>query len=116
MSWSLTCFSFARTRLEMVIRLSQKPPFLPFPQICVKPKKSKVSGFPRSWAARLLAANRPNSINRVLSGCSSRVNFVNLSRSSLTNCLASPSYWNPTMKSSANLTTTTSPRARRPLH
>ena len=30
----------------MVFRLSQKPPLLFFPHMCVKPRKSNVSGFP----------------------------------------------------------------------
>ncbi len=36
--------------------------------MCVKPRKSNVSGFPSPRAARSRAACRPNSISRVLSG------------------------------------------------
>src|ERR1039458_1136458 len=35
MSWTFTCFNFVRIRFAMVMRRSQKLPFLPFPQICV---------------------------------------------------------------------------------
>ena len=59
MSWSLTCFSFARTRLEMVIRLSQKPPLLPFPQICVKPKKSKGVRLPEKLGCSVVGGEPP---------------------------------------------------------
>ena len=38
LSWSLTAFSFARIRFEIVIRLSQKRPFPDFAQMCVKPR------------------------------------------------------------------------------
>ena len=46
--WSLTSASLARIRLEMVFRLSQKPPLLFFPHMCVKPKnrQSQVSRRP----------------------------------------------------------------------
>ena len=47
-SWSLTAFSFARIRFEIVIRLSQNRPLLDFAQMCVKPRKSNVSGLPRA--------------------------------------------------------------------
>jgi hypothetical protein len=50
-------------------------------------------------------------MRRVLSGCSSKLNFPNRSRRSLRNRFASPRCWNPTTKSSANLVTTMSPRA-----
>src|SRR5919109_4173919 len=46
LSWSLTSFSFARIRFEIVIRLTWKRPARVFPQMCVKPRKSDVSGFP----------------------------------------------------------------------
>jgi hypothetical protein len=35
--WSLTSASLARVRFEMVFRLSQKPPLLFFPHMCVSP-------------------------------------------------------------------------------
>ena len=79
---SFTCFSFARIRFLMVMRRSQKRPSLVFPQMCVKPKKSNVSGLPRPRSDRFWAAKRPNSMRRVLSGCSSRLNFANRSRRS----------------------------------
>jgi hypothetical protein len=41
LSWPWTAFSFARIRFAIVIR-----PSLDFPQMCVKPRKSNVSGFP----------------------------------------------------------------------
>src|SRR5215472_1340879 len=66
LSWSLTSFSFARIRFEIVIRLTWKRPVPVFAQMCVKPRKSNVSGFPAPRAARRTAANRPNSIRRVL--------------------------------------------------
>jgi hypothetical protein len=37
---------------------------------CVKPRKLKVSGFPAPRARRFMLAKRPNSMSRVLSGCS----------------------------------------------
>src|SRR5512142_1229614 len=39
LSWSLTSFSFARIRFEMVIRLTWKRPARVFPQMCVKPRE-----------------------------------------------------------------------------
>ena len=40
LSWSLTAFSLARIRFEIVIRFSQNRPFPDFAQMCVKPRKS----------------------------------------------------------------------------
>jgi hypothetical protein len=40
-------------------------------QKCVKPRKSKVSGFPPGFS-RCLAARRPKRISRVLSGCNAQ--------------------------------------------
>jgi len=37
-SWSLTCFSFARILLAIVIRLSQNCPPFAVAQICVNPR------------------------------------------------------------------------------
>jgi hypothetical protein len=51
--------------------------------------------------ARSRAANRPNSIGRVLSGCSSKPNWANLSRSSARNRAASPWRSKPASQSSA---------------
>jgi hypothetical protein len=41
----------ARIRFEIVIRFSQNRPFPDFAQMCVKPRKSNVSGLPSPWAA-----------------------------------------------------------------
>jgi hypothetical protein len=79
----------ARIRFEIVIRRTQNRPFFDVAQMCVKPRKSNVSGLPSPRAARFDAANRPNSISRVLSGCSSSPNFANLPRSSSRNRSAS---------------------------
>ena len=79
------------------------------------PARPSVSGLPRPRALRLPAAYRPNSISRVFSAFSSRVNFASLPRRSAQNRSASSRYSNPTTKSSAKRTITTSPRAcRRP--
>src|SRR5260370_19736923 len=48
----LTSRSFARIRFEIVLRFSVKRPFLVFAQMCVKPRKSNVSGRPRARALR----------------------------------------------------------------
>ena len=42
----MTAFSFARIRFEIVIRFSQKRPFPDLADMCVKPRKSNVSGLP----------------------------------------------------------------------
>src|SRR6266536_455388 len=80
LSWSLTAFSLARIRFEIVIRLTQNRPLFDLAQMCVKPRKSNVSGLPSPRPARSRAANRPNSISRVLPGCSSSPNFANRPR------------------------------------
>jgi hypothetical protein len=116
LSWSLTRLSCARIRFEIVIRFTQNRPFPVVAQMCVKPRKSNVSGLPLPRRAWFEAANRPNSISRVLSGCSSSPNFANRSRSPARNLSASSRYSNPTMKSSAQRTMITSPRACRFLH
>ena len=46
----------------MVMRLSQKRPFLVFPQMCVKPRKSNVSGFPSPRFCRF-AAGEPSELD-----------------------------------------------------
>ena len=74
--------SFARIRFESVLRRIQNRPLLEAAQMCVNPRNANVSGFPSPRAARLRAACRPNSISRVLPGCSSSPNFANLPRSS----------------------------------
>jgi hypothetical protein len=61
--------SFARIRCFIVRRKTRKVPLaLPLPQMCVNPRKSKVSGFPTPRSFRDFAAKRPNSIKRVLAG------------------------------------------------
>jgi len=56
----------------IVIRFTRHRPVLfDVAQMCVKPRKSNVSGFPAPRADRFSAACRPNSISRVLPGCSS---------------------------------------------
>ena len=50
-SWSLTSRNFARSRFEIVIRRTQKRPSLILAQMCVKPRKSNVSGLPSPRAA-----------------------------------------------------------------
>src|SRR5215207_7727495 len=53
----------AVSRFEMVWRLSQKLPFLPFPQMCLKPKKSKISGLQAPFCSSS-DGEPPNSISR----------------------------------------------------
>src|SRR5580692_6131840 len=59
-----------------------KAPLVSRPQKWVKPRNVKVSGFPSPRCFRSRAANRPNSISRVLSGCNSKPNFASRSRNS----------------------------------
>ena len=108
---ALSLASFAVSRFLSVIRRTQNCPRLLIAQMCVNPRNANVSGFPAPRAFRLGLANRPNSISRVLPGCSSRLNSANLSRSASWNRSASSWYWNPATKSSANLTMIMSPRA-----
>ena len=84
---------------------------LVFPQQCVKPRKLNVSGFPSPRPRRFRSARRPNSMRRVLSGCSARPNRAKRSRNSVRKRSASARCSNPTTKSSAKRTTTTAPRA-----
>jgi hypothetical protein len=101
--------SFACIRVRLVLRTTTNlPDFRVFEQMCVNPRKSKVSGLPRPCCLRVGAAKRPNSISRVLSPCSSSPNLLKRSRKSWRN--RSPSAWicKPTMKSSAYRTTITS--------
>src|ERR1035437_1869386 len=108
---ALSLASFAVSRFLPVIRRTQNCPRLLIAQMCVNPRKLNVSGFPAPRAFRLGMANRPNPVSRVLPGCSSRLNFANLSRSAVRNRSASSWYWNPATKSSAKRTMITSPRA-----
>jgi hypothetical protein len=75
-SCSLTSASFARNRFPDVCRFTANFPFLSFPLICVKPRKSNVSGLPSPLRFRSCSANCPNSTRRVLSGCSSKPNLT----------------------------------------
>ena len=105
-----TCFSFARSRLLSVTRRTQNRPRLVTAQMCVNPRNENVSGFPSPRAFLLGTAYRPNSISRVfrpgtepdgeivgethddhvtVSGCSSRPNSANCSRSAAWNSSAS---------------------------
>ena len=110
-SSAFTDFSLAVIFFLSVIRWTQNRPCLVIRAMCRNPRNVNVSGFPSPRAFRTRAACGPNSISRVLSGCSSRLNFASLPRSSPRNLSASSWYWNPTMKSSANRVTMTFPRA-----
>ena len=75
-SASIAC-SLATMRFFAVFRLTMNAPLLRrFPQWCVKPRNVKVSGFPSPRFSRSEAANRPNSISRVFSGCNSSPNLA----------------------------------------
>ena len=51
-------------RLAIVfLRMVKRLPFLVFAQMCVKTRKSNVSGLPSPRAARSFAAKRPNSMS-----------------------------------------------------
>src|ERR1700729_1339655 len=71
------------------------------PQMKVKPKNAKVSGFPSPPNSRSVAAKRPNLIRRVLSGWSDSTNSPSLSRIASRKRRASPSCSKPTTRSSA---------------
>ena len=113
LSWSLTAFSFARIRFEMVIRLSQKRPFLDFAQMCVKPEEVErlrlAPGLGCPGPGRQAARTRSAGF---CPGCSSSLNFANLPPSSSRQPLRVSSRSNPTMKSSAKRTMITSPLCR----
>src|SRR6266550_2928554 len=82
-SSAFTSFNFVCNLLRIVCRSTVYIPLLLFfTQICVKPRKLNVSGFPSPRRCRLLIANGPNSSSRVFSGCNSRWNFLILSVSS----------------------------------
>ena len=61
-------------RSRRVFRLMRNLPARDLPQMKVKPRKLKVSGLPSPRLSRFAAAKRPNSIRRVLSGCSDSAN------------------------------------------
>src|SRR5215831_12704835 len=77
----LTSPSFARMRSRRLLRCTRNLPRSDLPQMKTKPRKRKVSGLPSPAFARLSAAWRPNSIRRVLSGCSESANSSNRTRS-----------------------------------
>src|SRR5437867_1708557 len=59
-SSAFTSLSFACSRLRIVCRNTVNIPLLLFlPQICVKPRKLNVSGFPSPRCFRFAAANGP---------------------------------------------------------
>src|ERR1019366_120275 len=80
-----TACAFACHLLRIVCCNTVNHPWLVFPQMCVKPRKLKLSDFPSPRSRRDLSAKRPNSMSRVLSGCSPRPNFANRSRRSVRN-------------------------------
>jgi len=90
------------TRRVLTVNMAQRFSafFRDCPQISVNPRKLNVSGFPSPHCFRFAATKRPNSIRRVLSGCSSSPNFCRRSRQSWENCSASPRCWNPSTRSS----------------
>ena len=58
-SCCLTSRSFAPMRLRIVLRLTVNRPNLFFPLMCLKPRKSNVSGLPSPLRFRFCSANRP---------------------------------------------------------
>src|SRR5208337_3914272 len=79
--------------------LMRKSPRRVSSQMSTKPRNLKVSGFDRPRFSQFCAAKRPNSIRRVLSGCSDSANSCNLSRIASQNRRASSGRWKPTMSS-----------------
>ena len=111
-SSAFTSLSFACNRFRIVCRSTVNRPFRVFPQMCVKPRKLKVSGFP---LPRRAAGSRPRTA-RTRSGASSRGaapgRTSRIARAARPGTARPPSRcWNPTTKSSANRTTITSPWA-----
>ena len=70
-------------------RLMRKLPRRHLSHMSTKPKNLKVSGLERPRLLQFCAAKRPNSISRVLSGCSDSENSASLSRISFQNLRAS---------------------------
>src|SRR5712691_3731500 len=79
-SSSLISRSFADRRSRRLLRRIWNRPCRVRPQIWVKPRKSNVSGLPSPSLARRAAAERPNVISRVFSGCNVSANSANRSR------------------------------------
>ena len=69
----LIALSFACHLVRIVCRSTVNLPDRVVAQICVNPRKLKVSGFPSPRRDRSRIAWCPNSISRVFSGCSSRL-------------------------------------------
>ena len=86
----MTSASFARIRFEMVMRLSQNRPPLVFPQMCVKPRKSNVSGFPTPRAARCSGGIAPELDQPGLVGMQLQPELREPLTKIVRNCLASP--------------------------
>src|SRR5215475_4719317 len=108
-SSSLTSLSFACMRSRRVFRCTTNWPRCDLPQMKMKPRNLKVSGFPSPALARLTAAWRPNSIRRVLSGCSESANSCNRARSASQNRRASDSNSKPTTSRVAERNLTSPP-------
>src|SRR5713101_2929649 len=76
-SSAFTSFSFACNLLRIVCRNTvNRPLLLFFTQMCVKPRKLNVCGFPSPRHSRWSIAKGPNSRSRVFSGCSSKVELL----------------------------------------
>ena len=99
------------------MRRTQNRPLLVFAQMCVKPRKSNVSGFPTPRACRSPGGVPPEldqpGLVRVQLQPELREPLAKLGQEPLAH---RPRCSNPTMKSSANRTMITSPRAWRRLH
>lgn len=67
-------------RSRRVFLRTRKSPRRLLSQMRTKPKNLKVSGLERARFLRFCAVKRPNSISRVLSGCSDNENSASLSR------------------------------------
>jgi hypothetical protein len=76
----------------------QRPVAPALPAVVREPRNVKVSGFPSPRFSRFGAANRPNSISRVFSGCSSSPNLANRSRNASRNRSASVRFSKPTTR------------------
>jgi hypothetical protein len=63
-----TSWSFLRNLLATVFRRTVNLPFRVLPHMCVKPRKSNVSGFPSPRLLRRSTAKRPNSMSQGLLG------------------------------------------------
>src|SRR3954466_2746682 len=95
-SASLTLRRVARMRSARLFRWSWKVPRRDRPQMWVNPRKQNVSGLPSPRWARRSAAKRPNSIRRVLSGCSVSANSSKRAHIASRKRRASASCSNPT--------------------